>query len=115
MVPFNVEIELENTPVSLTVEQLDRLADEDGFIRFDVRAGERRAVIYVNVEDQLSPPATAQDAEAYFEAVHYPETLPAFSTDDEFTADEVKLIANAIRQYNRHLARCYFDRFISRA
>lgn len=114
MVPFQIDLELEHTPVSLTVEQLDRLADEDGFIRFDVRAGERRAVIFVNVEDQLSPPATAQEAEAYFEAVHYPESLPAFSTADEFTTDEVKLIANAIREYNRQLVRFYFNQFMSR-
>jgi hypothetical protein len=103
MVPFHLELELENRLVTLTAEQLDRLADEDGFIRFDVRSSERRAVIHVNMEDQPVSFTTAQDAEAYFEAVHYPETLPAFSTDDDFTADEVRLIAKTIRQYNREL------------
>jgi hypothetical protein len=36
MVPFNLEIELAGKTVTINVEQLDRLADEEGFIRYDV-------------------------------------------------------------------------------
>lgn len=71
MVAFELELELENKPLKISVEQLDRLADAEGFIRFDVTAGEHRSVIYVNVENDL-PLVTPQDAEAYFEAVNYP-------------------------------------------
>lgn len=113
MVPFNLEIEIENKPEELNIEQLDRLADEDGFVRFDVTAGERRAVIYVNVEDQLAPPVTPQNAETYFDAVHYREQQPAFSIDGDFTTDEVRVIGNAIRQYNREL-RLMFNQFMNR-
>lgn len=80
MVPFNLTIELQNIPCDLLAEQLDRLADEDGFIRFDVTCGERRSVIYVNVENDL-PLVTPQNAEAYFEAVNYPEQVSAMSED----------------------------------
>jgi hypothetical protein len=112
MVPFNLEIELENTMVPASIEQMDRLADADGFIRFDVTAGERRSVVYVNVENDL-PPATPQDAEAYFEAVNYPEQVSAFSEEDVFTRDEVIVIGQAIRNYNHEL-KVYFNRFMSR-
>lgn len=103
MVPFNVELELGNKALTITAEQLDRLADEDGFIRFDITAGENRSVIYVNMEDELPPPATPQDAEAHFEALHYPEHLPAFSLEDVFSPDEVRTIGKAIRDYDRGL------------
>lgn len=112
MVPFQIDLELAANPVNLTVEQLDRLADEDGFIRFDVTCGGRRSVIFVNVENDL-PLVTPQDAEAYFEAAHYPEQLPAFSIDEDFTPDEVQVIGNAIRQYNKKL-RFSFNKFMSR-
>jgi len=102
MVPFTVEIELKDQPVSLVVEQLDHLADEEGFVRFDIHTADRRAVLFINIEDQLPPPPlTAQAAEAYFESVHYPEQLPVFSFSEDFTPDEVDLIGNAVRQHLR--------------
>ena len=112
MVPFNLEIELENIPCEVLVEQLDRLADAEGFIRFDVTCAGRRSVVYVNVENDL-PLATPQDAEAYFEAMNYPEQVSAFSEDDVFTRDEVRLLGRAVRNYNREL-KVRFDRFMSR-
>jgi hypothetical protein len=112
MVPFNLEIELENITMQSSIERLDRLADEDGFIRFDATIGERRSVIYVNVENDL-PPVTPQDAEAYFEAVNYPEQLSAFSEEEVFTRREVMVIGKAIRNYNQEL-KIYFNRFMSR-
>ena len=45
MVPFEIEIELNNMPVSVQVEQLDYLADENGRMHYDVRSGLRQAVI----------------------------------------------------------------------
>lgn len=106
MVPFQVAIELEEQPVSLLVEQLDQLADEEGFVRFDVRAAERRAVIFVNTEDNLKPPLTPQEAEVYFEAIHYPEQEAAFSFSGDFTPAEVRLIGQAIREHNSACGNC---------
>lgn len=113
MVPFTLQIESKDHPISLVAEQMDRMADEEGFVGFDIRAAERRAVVFVNIEDQLPPlPRTAQAAEAYFEAVHYPEQLPVFSFSEDFTQDEVRLIGNAIRQHiRRHIF--LFNKFIN--
>lgn len=97
MVPFQIEIEWQHLPLSLLAEQLDNLADEEGFIRFDVREGARRAVIFVNVEAQPQIPAM-QDPENYYEALHYPEHPGAFSFDNTFAAGEIRLIGEAIRQ-----------------
>lgn len=36
MVPFNLEIQLEGNPVIITVEQLERFADVDGYTRYDI-------------------------------------------------------------------------------
>jgi hypothetical protein len=114
MVPFNLEVELTGNPVIINAEQLDRLADDEGYIRYNVTEGIRCAVIYVNVEDQIMPLETVQDAEAYFEAVHYPEHLPAFCTEDDFTSNVIQMIANAIRHYNRKL-RFMFNKFMNRS
>jgi hypothetical protein len=112
MVPFNLEIDLGNNSESLLAEQLERLADDDGFIGFDVTCGERRSVIHVNMERDL-PLATPQDAETYFEQVHYPEQVNAFSEEDIFSHDEVQIIGKAIQNYNREL-KLQFNRFMSR-
>lgn len=100
MVPFNLTIELENEPCEAVVEQLDRLADADGFVRYDVTCGERRSVIFVNVENDL-PLTTPQDAEAYFEAVNYPEQVDYFSEEEVFSLEEVRLIGKAVQEFNR--------------
>jgi hypothetical protein len=104
MVPFFLELELDNKALTITVEQQQNFADVDGYCRYDITAGDRRSVVYVNVdyEDPL-PPVIPQDLETYYEAVHYPEQAQAFiDGDDElFSTSELNLIAAAIRQYNR--------------
>jgi hypothetical protein len=104
MVPFFLELELDNIMVTVTVEQLQNFADVDGYCRYDITAGERRAVVYVNVEyEDPLPPVIPQDFETYYEAIHYPEQAQAFIDDDDerFSSSELNLIAAAIRQYNR--------------
>ena len=92
MVPFILAIEVENEPLELTVEQLERFADVDGYTRYDVTAAGRRSLIYVNVTDDLP-------------AVY------AFDDQDLFTPEECRNIAIAIRQYNDE-ARVVFARFL---
>jgi hypothetical protein len=100
MVPFNLEVNLAGEQVLLTAEQLERFADADGFSRYDLRTGERRSVVLINVtyEPEILTP---QDAEAHFEAVNYPEQLPAYDEQEVFTPDELREIAAVIRQHNR--------------
>lgn len=102
MVPFQIELKLAANPVNVTVEQLDRLADEEGFIRYDVTCGQRRSVILVNVENDLPLPMP-QDAETYFEKLHYPEQVSSFSEEEIFSRDEITAIGDAILKYNRGL------------
>ena len=73
-------------PVSLQVEQLDRLADENGLMRYDVRADGRHVIISVNVEDDL------ESEEFTFEAVQ--------AIDESFSGDELFEIIKAIRDHN---------------
>ena len=104
MVPFFLELELDNKSLTITVEQLQNFADVDGYCRYDITAEARRAIVYVNVEyEDPQPPAMPQDLETYYEAVHYPEQAQAFTNDDDelFSNRELNLIAAAIRQYNR--------------
>jgi hypothetical protein len=114
MVPFILETELAGIPVTITVEQVDRLADGDGYIRYDVTNGMRRAVIFVNVEDQRIPLGTEQDAAAHFEALHYPDYMRAFSLEDDFSAEDVTTIAHAIREHDREL-QFTFNKFMNRS
>jgi len=104
MVPFFLDLELDNKTLTMTVEQLQNFADVDGYCRYDVNTGERRAIVYVNVEyEDPQPPVMPQDLESYYEAIHYPEQAQAFIDDDDelFSTRELNIIAAAIRQYNR--------------
>ncbi|MFD0767153.1 hypothetical protein ACFQZI_20025 [Mucilaginibacter lutimaris] len=95
-----MEVEIAGEHTVFTIEQLERFADADGFSRYDIRTGERRSVVRINVikEPQI---VTPQSAEAHLEAVEYPEKLPAYDEHGVFTADELKEITAAILQYNR--------------
>jgi len=80
MVPFELELEINNKPLVISAEQLERFADVDGYTRYDVREGERRSVVYVNIES---------------------EQPLAWNDPDCFIAEELTAIAAAIRRYNR--------------
>jgi len=80
MIPFELELEINNKPLVISAEQLERFADVDGYTRYDVRAEGRRSVVYVNIES---------------------EQPLAWNDPDCFSAGELTAIAAAIRQYNR--------------
>jgi len=92
MVPFILTVEVENEPLVLTVEQLERFADVDGYTRYDVTAEGRRSVIYVNVADDVPAVYACDD-------------------QDLFTPEECRIIGMAIRQYNSE-ARVVFAQFL---
>jgi hypothetical protein len=84
MVPFNLQLEINERLLTISVEQLDQFADNVWFMRYQVRTFNHNTVVFVNIEgEQLSP-----------------EDIIGFSEDDVFTLDEVKVIAAAIRRYN---------------
>ena len=100
MVLINLQLELNARQVKISAEQLDQLADEVGFMRYQVKAADRTTVVYVNIEDEQRIPLTPQDAEDYFETLQYPEQGIGYTLDDIFTTDEAIAIAKAIREYN---------------
>jgi hypothetical protein len=79
MVPFELELELENNRLVISAGQLERFADVDGYTRYDVREGDRRSVVYVNIESG--------------------QPL-AYEEQDLFSKAELIAIAAGIRQYN---------------
>lgn len=84
MVPFNLQLELGGRLTTLSAEQLDQLADEAGFMRYQVRTFNHRSVVCVNIEDEpLSP-----------------EEVIGYGEEEVFTIAEIKTIAAAIREYN---------------
>ena len=104
MVPFFLELELDNKMLTITAEQLQNFADVDGYCRYDITCGDRRSVVYINV-DYVEPqqPVTVQDWEDHYEAIHYEKQAQAFIDDynELFSKRELNLIAASIRQYNR--------------
>lgn len=84
MIPFNLQLELNAGLVTISVEQLEQLADQEGFMRYQIRTFNDRSVVYVNIEDE--PLASPK--------------IIGYSEDDVFSPDDVKAIATAIRQYN---------------
>lgn len=105
MVPFQIEIEWQNTLVNLIAEQLDNLADEEGYIRFDVRNARRGSVIFVSMEHQPPMLEDSQSQDSHFESLYYSQQYTAFSFDETFVAGEIVCIGRAIRE---HFAAGYF-------
>lgn len=81
MVPFNLQFELGGKLTTFSVEQLEQLADSQGFMRYQVRTFNQGSVIFVNIEDE-------------------PDEVIGYTEEEVFTLDEVKVIAAAIRAYN---------------
>ena len=93
MVPFEIEIELNDHAVRLWVEQLDYLADENGLIRYDVRGDACHAVVSVNIENNPGHP------DFTFEAMQ--------AADESLSGDELLTIIKSIRDYNDRPALAY--------
>ncbi|MEZ2339231.1 hypothetical protein AB6735_26540 [Mucilaginibacter sp. RCC_168] len=84
MVPFNFQLDISGKLTTLSAEQLDRLADDTGYMRYQIRSFNHSSVIFVKIEDESLTP----------------EDVAGFSEEDVFTVNETKAIATAIREYN---------------
>lgn len=84
MVPFHLQLELAQKLTTISAEQLDQLADEMGFMRYQVRTFNQSSVIFVNIEEDDS----------------LTEINIGYSEEAIFSSDDVKAIATAIRQYH---------------
>ncbi|MDT3402283.1 hypothetical protein [Mucilaginibacter terrae] len=100
MVPFNLELEFPDQRMTGTAEQLDQIADNDGFMRYQVSLGERRSIICVNIEEGWAQSVSAADSESSHEGVQDPGHHSGISEDEVFKADEVGIIVSAIKAYN---------------
>jgi len=83
MVPFNLQLEIGGRLTTILAEQLDRLADESGYMRYQVRTFNDSGVVHVRIEDE---PSSAEDAIGY-------------NPDEAFTQADTITIATAIRDY----------------
>ena len=84
MVPFHLQIELTGRWTTLMVEQMDRLTDDQGFMRYQVRTFNQHSMVFVNIEGDLLSP----------------ESQMGFSEDDAFKPQEIEVTSAAIRDYN---------------
>ena len=90
MVPYILAIEPGNEFREVTVEQLERFADTDGFSPYEMKVGGRRSVVQVNVA--LEPPRLAsRGAEACFETMQDPKQVVAYDVSGVFSAEECQL------------------------
>ncbi|MGN6178404.1 MAG: hypothetical protein ACTHNW_04445 [Mucilaginibacter sp.] len=89
MVPFHLAIELNDLPVTVQVEQLDFLADENGLMRYDVRNDHHHAVISINIE------SVNASKDFTFEAIQAP--------DEAFSGEDLFEIVAAIKAHNHGL------------
>lgn len=56
MVPFYLQVELQNKQTTLMIEQLDQLTDTAGFMRYQIRTFNYSSVVHVNVEEVMAGP-----------------------------------------------------------
>jgi hypothetical protein len=97
---FDLTLKLDGHLTIQQVSRLDAQYDVDGYVRYAVDAGKRNSLICVN-EEYYSLPLiyTPQDAWNYYEKINYAEYTPAYSDDDVFTSNEVRLIGKAIGEH----------------
>jgi hypothetical protein len=97
---FNLALKLDGQMTILQVSKLDLQYNADGYVRYAIYAGKRNSLICVNEEYyRLSVIYTPQDAWNYYEKIHYPELAPAYSENDVFNTDEIRLIGKSISEH----------------
>lgn len=86
MTPFYLQVEFAGRRTTLMVQQLDQPADINGFMCYQIRTFNQHSVVFVNTEQKRLCPI-------------------GFSDDEGFTAEEIKVIVVAIRDYNSNCRR----------
>jgi hypothetical protein len=100
MEQFNLALKLDGQKTILQASRLDPQYDADGYVCYAVYAAKRNSLICVNEEYYNLPLIyTPQDAWNYYEKINYPESAPAYSEDDAFNTDEIRLIGKTIGEH----------------
>ena len=100
MTAFTIEIKQAQDILSIVAQKLDPWPDNDGYERYELTTRGGRSVISLDADYWAKPHfATAEDAEDYYEKIHYPTQRPFFSDNNVFTNAELRKIAGEIAKH----------------
>lgn len=97
MTAFTIELKKDTGKQAISVQKLDPWPDPEGYERYELKAGGCECIISLDADYWAKPClVTPQNAEDYYEKVHYPTQRPFFSNNNVFTNAELRNIANQI-------------------
>ena len=97
MAAFTIELKTGNDLLIIVVQKLDPWPDNNGYERYELTTCDTCSVISLDADYWARPcPATPEDAEDYYEKIHYPAQRPFFSNNNTFTNAELRKIATEI-------------------
>lgn len=102
MTAFTIELQKDTGKQLITIQKLDPWPDPEGYERYELKAGGYESIISLDAEYWSRPYLfTPEDAEDYYEKIHYPAQRPFFSDNNTFTNAELRTIANQIAHANQ--------------
>jgi hypothetical protein len=97
MAALTIKLEKGTDKQLITIQKLDPWPNPDGYERYELKAAGIECVISLDADYWAKPClVTPEDAEDYYEKIHYPSQRPFFSDNNAFTNAELRTIANQI-------------------
>jgi len=102
MAALTIELEKGTGKHLITIQKLDPSPNPEGYERYGLKAAGIECVISLDAGYWAKLClVTPEDAEDYYEQIHYPSQRPFFSDNNTFTNAELRTIANQIAHANR--------------
>ena len=97
MAAFTIEIKQAQDILIIVAQKLDPWPDNNGYERYELTTRNACSVISLDADYWARPyMVTPEDAEDYYEKIHYPTQRPFFSNNNTFTNAELRKIAMEI-------------------
>lgn len=102
MAAFTIELSKDTGKQLIKIQKLDPWPDSEGYERYELKAAGIECIISLDADYWARPYlVTPEDAEDYYEKIHYPSQRPFFSDNNTFTNAELRQIANQITHANQ--------------
>ena len=100
MAAFTIKLQQAQGQLIIVAQKLDPWPDNNGYERYELTTRDACSVISLDADYWAKPyMATPENAEEYYETLHYPTQRPFFSDNNVFTNAELRKIAAEIAKH----------------